>query len=287
MIQETIEAIEARLTAKLLATPPYNSINMSPSAVALWSNFLNTLATEFFTQEQLSNTFQTEIEAVVADAVPGTAPWIQNEVKKFQYSASTAQVVALNADFSVGYPTIDDTLKIISNAAIVVVGSGVINIKVATGTTPAPLSSPQKTALTAYLNSILPAGANFNIINYYADLLQVNATVYYNGQYNAVIQTNVNAALAIYMASLPFNGVVKLSDIEKAILAVAGVVDVTFQQVTCTPGTSIINVYGTPVNLVLGSLVLSRSYQTSAGYIVNDTTPNDFSTTILYTVANN
>ena len=60
MINETISQIENRLRTTLLATPPFSNTNMSPSQVGLWSNFLNTIATEIHALQQLNNVFETE-----------------------------------------------------------------------------------------------------------------------------------------------------------------------------------------------------------------------------------
>jgi len=287
MINETLQDIKTRLFNYLITVDPfktvYNAGNLSPSQVALFRAFLDTIATEIFTEEGLLNTFQNEIETTVASAPVRTAPWIQNQTLLFEYNTNTTPVASVNSDFTVGYPTPNPANRIISAAAIVVSGGGYINIKVATGSPFTPLSSLQLTALTAYLNTILEP-SNFNIINYYSDLAQINAVIYYNGQYNAVIQTNVIAAIKAYYSSLPFNGTVKLSDIEKVILAVPGVTDVTFSQVTATPGTAVINVYGTPVNLVLASTILSRNYQTNSGSIIEDPS-NTLASTLTFQIA--
>jgi hypothetical protein len=276
MISEPISAIENRLTVLLKATPPFDAINMSPSNVAIWSNFLNTIATEIFTLEQLNNVFQTEIEATVAKAIPATAVWIKDEIMKFQYP----DVAQINPDFTVSYNAINAVLQIITAAAVIPSSSGLINIKAAKGSPRVPLSAPELTALKAYCEIFLPAGALTNIISVDADTLQINAEVFYNGQYAANIQADVIAALTAYMASLPFNGVVKNSDIETVILGVAGVTDVVLQQVTATP------FGGSPIDLILGSLEQLRSYQTYSGSINNAAAPFDLATTLTFTISN-
>lgn len=278
MINETIAQIEARLIAKFQSTPPFNTINLSPSATAMWLNYLHTVATEIFTLQQLNNTFETEIEATIEKAIPATALWIQAESLKFQYDATTPQVAQINSDFTIGYPIFDATKQIITACAVVSNLSGIINIKVVkAGNT--PLSGPELTAFSTYADLFLPAGAIKNIISVVTDLLRVNATIYYNGQYQTTIQASVEAALNAYMATLPFNGTVKVSDVERAILSVAGVTDVVFTQITATP------VSGSPINLVLASTELARTYQTYSGSIENDP-GNPFSATLTYVVAN-
>ena len=219
-----------------------------------------------------------QIETTVASAVPGTAAWIQAQVLAFQ----DGNTIQINPNFTFVYPAPASPTPITA-AAVVVSPSGGINIKVAQGAvgSQTALSGGQLTELTAYLNAILPAGMNPNIISVAADTLQVNAVVYYNGQFNLVIQANVIAALNAYMASLPFNGLVRISDIEKVILGVQGVTDVVFTQITCTP----VAAGGAAVNLIAGSTTIVRSYQTYAGYLVNAAPTNDFANTLSFVVA--
>lgn len=278
-IPRTIAQIQAQIIASKEADSNLSGLT-STSQVSYWRLWVFIQAVAINLLEQIMAIFIGEVETIVASGVPGTAPWIRSEVLKFQYSATTPQVVEVNTtDFTIGYPTVDPTLQIISSCAVVPNLSGTIVVKAATGTTPAPLSSPQVTALGSYLTEILPAGAVFQIISANADTLRVDGTVYYNGQYTATIQASVEAALTAYMAALPFNGVVKVSDIERAILSVAGVTDVTFTLIRAKPDG------GTNTDLVSASTELSRSYQTYAGYIVNDGT-NPFSSTLTYLVAN-
>ena len=253
---------------------------------AIWGMFIYIVAVCVSLLENIISLVVGEIETIVGQAVPGTAAWIQYMVTIFEYNASSPDIVIVNPDFTVGYanPNVND--QIVSQCAVQVNGGGLVLVKVATGSPPAPLdgapgtSGPQCQSLIGYLNTILPAGMSFQLSNLLADILQVNAIIYYNGQYTAVIQQNVIAALTEYMATLPFNGYVKASAIEEAILAVPGVIDVTISQVTCTPNG------GSPTNLILAGALLTREYQTYAGYIVNDPS-NLFSNTLSFQVTTN
>ena len=272
----TIAQIQTQIIAFKNAQIGLSGAN-SPSNVASWNLWIFICATFTAFLEQLWAILQLQIETTVASGVPATALWIQKQVLLFQ-DGNTIQV---NTDLTFGYP-LPAFPTPITNASVQTSPSGTVSIKVAQGTYPqSALSAGQLTELGAYLSAILPAGMVPNILSIAADLLQINAVVYYNGQYNSVIQANVNTALNNYMSGLPFNGWIKVSDIEKVILSAQGVTDVAISQITVTPQAAGLN----PTNLIAGSTLISREVQAYAGYLINDP-GNLFSNTITYSVSN-
>ena len=284
----TISQIQKQIISTKESLPDLDGLT-STSSVAYWNlmTFIQAVASNL--NEQAMAVFLDEIESVVALSVPGTAPWIQNEVLKFQYNTSTPQVVEVKEDFTIGYATVIPADQIISNCAVIVSSTGVLNIKVTTGVPAAPLNASQLVALNSYLNTVLAAGQYINVVSQNPDELAVYGTVFYNGQYNAAIQANVIAALDAYILKFStsaqsggsFNGLVKLSDIENVILAVDGVVDWQPSQVTVTAFGSL-----APVNLVLSNTIISRSALAYSGYLKNDSA-NPFSATLSFAVAQN
>ncbi len=278
MIQENISDIENRLITKLLATPPFSTTNMSPSLVAVWSNFLNTIATEIYTLEQLNNTFETEIEALINGVTTPTNMWWQKQILKFQYDGTYNQILQLDtANFSPYYTTVDLTLRIISNCSVVTATNNQVQIKVTNNG--AVLTAPQLLALYAYIQTIDPAGISYTVINQLPDYFFLNAVVYYNGQYAATIQANVIAALNAYLAAIPFNGIVKVSAVEDAIQAVAGVTDVVISEAAAmVNGGS----YGSRT-------IFTKQYQSYSGQIIQGLAPHNFAdpSSLTFTVSNN
>lgn len=280
MINETIAQIEARLRTTLLATPPFSTTNMSPSQVGLWSNLLNTIATEIHALQQLNNVFEVEIQAIIDGVTTPTDMWWQAQILKFQYSAATPQVAQLDTvNFAPYYPLgVDATLRIISNCSVVTYFNNQVTIKVTNNGS--VLTAPQLLALTAYIQTIDPAGINWAIINSLPDYLFLNATVYYNGQYAGIIQANVISALEAFLSSIPFNGIVKVSALEDVIQAVSGVTDVVISEAAAMQYSTYIS-SGYPARTIF-----TKQYQTYSGQIINGVAPNDFASTLIFTVAN-
>lgn len=274
----TIAVIKAQILASVAADSDL-AVLTSQSQTAYWRLWCYIQAVAINLFEQIIDLFTIEIETLIASNVPATVPWIRAEVLLFQYSAANPQVVQINDDFSVGYATVDETLQIISNCAVVPKNNGQIDIKVATDSPPTQLSAPQVVALSAYIDDILPAGALYNVVNAAADTLRIDGTIYYNGQYNGTIQADIEASLETFMASLPFNGVIKITDIITALLDVSGVTDVNLSQIT------VVGDNGVTTNLILASTEVVRSVQTYSGYVIEDV-GNPFSTTLTYAVAN-
>jgi hypothetical protein len=284
MIVETISAIKTRLTNTLQAnTALYDPLNAdptkrgltSPSQVAAWNNFLGVIATEINTLQALMNIFELEVEGFISLAPPDIALWIQNKVFSLQYSAANPQVLQLDpVSFIAVYPVIDKTLLLITRCSVTTAPNRTVNIKVAKQNPPVPIVGAEITALAAALDIWLPAGVKAKIISLNPDRAEVDAQVFYNGQYSAVIQANVIAAINNYFATLPFNGTVLISAIEDAIQAVAGVTDVVISKVIARPASL---AYG------LGT-ILTRNWPTVAGYIISeDTATHTLTDTLIFT----
>jgi hypothetical protein len=277
----TIQQIVNQITASKNADSNLNGLT-STSQVAYWKLWIYIQAVATNLLEQIMSIFLDEIQTIESQSHAGTIGWVQNEVLKFQYP----DVVQINPDFTFQYATINPSLQIITNCAVTVGNTGALTVKVTTGVPAGAISSDEQIALTSYLDAILSPNQFYTIVSQDGDALYITGTVFYNGQYQAAIQTNVEAALTAYINKFAtssasgggFNGVVKLSDIENVILSVAGVVDWQPSMVAVTP------FGGSMVYLMKVSTIISRNFQTVAGYVKE---AGPFSSTISYQIAAN
>ncbi len=275
-IPQDWQTIQSNINAQKAAQPNLAPLT-STSKVAYWNLWTFIFAVAGNLLQQVWALLLGELETTTSKAAPESAPWIQDKVLQFQYSATDPQVVQLNADFSVSYPTIDTALNVITNCAVVPTGVGSVLIKVTDDGT--PLSAPQISALTSYLNTILGSDIIYSIVNANPDILAIFGTVYYNGQ-NVNIQSTVEDAITNYLTTLSFNAVIKLSDIIGVIRSVPGVTDFLPDTITATADG------GTGINLILDELIIVREYQTFSGLIGIDP-GNPLSTSLTFAIDNN
>jgi hypothetical protein len=270
----TTATIQQQILDNINADPTLGPLLTSTSKRAIYNLLTFIMAVAINVLEQLMDIFTANVETTAAAAAPATAAWLQKQVLAFQYSNSNPQIIQYTAGGAPYYPTVDTSLQIISRCSVTTTLANSVLIKVATGSPPAALSSPQLSSLQAYLsppNGIGIAGVNYTVVSGNPDQLFVQADVFYQGQYSSVIQTNVINAINAYLAAIPFNGQVKLSDLEITIRNVTGVDDVVFVNVSArADGTS----FGGGASLVQNQLGVSRYWNTVAGYIISETTAN-------------
>lgn len=252
----------------------------STSQTAVWNLWLYINAVAINVFEQLQDAFKIELEGIAKYAIPNTDAWVQNKTLQFQYDATNTQVIQL-VDLVPTYPTIIPAYQIISRCSVYTDYNRICQIKVAKNNPPVALSGGELTALQSYWGVCGNAGLEYNIISATSDKVEIVASVYYDAQYQAVIQASVNQALTNFLASLPFDGILSVSKIEDVLQAVSGVKDIKLQAINCRRNSAS---YGTGTvlfNLSTGTNALN--YLTYAGYIVEeDTASHTFTDTITY-----
>jgi hypothetical protein len=280
----TVAQIQQQILDNIAADSTLNAQLTSTSKRALYRLFSFVVAASIAIHEQLVDAFTASVEAVAAAAAPATAAWLQAQVFKFQYSATTPQTVNLDTTtLAPAYPTTDTTLRIVTQCSVKTDITGVVRVKVAKASPPVALSAGELSALQSYVNTIGVAGVSYLAISQNSDKLMVAADIYYNGQYSAIISTNVISAINTFLAALPFDGTLYVSDLQAAIKAVEGVKDVVLQNVVARDDSTAL---ASGTYLVQGADVLIRQRATISGYIVGETTAGStFANTLNFVAA--
>jgi hypothetical protein len=243
----------------------------SNSKRAIWYLWTFVVASAIAILEQLQDIFIANTEAIVYLAAPQTAQWLQDRVFKFQYDATTPQVLQL-IDLVPQYPVVDANKRIVTRCSVTSNLTNKVLVKVAKGTTPQVLTSPEIAALQNYVETLGVAGIKYVVSSTNSDKIYIQAQVYFAGAYSAIIQANVIAAINAYLGALPFNGILKLSDLEIVIRNTQGVNDVIFNNVKARRD---IDALSAATSLVLNNTVISKQWSTIAGYIVGETTSSN------------
>lgn len=264
----SVSEIQTQMLDNIAADATLGTLLTSTSKRAIYRLYTYIVAVGINALEQLIDIFTVSVENTAASASPATASWLQNQILQFQYSATNPQILQL-INFAPAYPTVDATLRIISRCSVTTNLSNQVVIKTATGTTPAALTTDQLSALQSYVNLIGIAGVNYLCTSSASDKIYVQANIFYQGQYSSVISANVQAAIVSFLANIPFNGKVKVSDLETVIRSVTGVNDVVLVNVRTRDDSTALS---SASYLVQNQQVIGRQWATIAGYIVAETT---------------
>lgn len=251
----TIEEIRDSILAEKANHPELDAFN-STSATALWRLWIYVVAVSIWIHETLWDVHRAEVEEIAARAVPGTTRWFQYITLQYQdgytleWDGSLLQYV---------YSTLDEAAMIVKRAAVREIG-GTVRVKVAklSGTTPIPLSAPEKLGVESYLSKVKPAGTFVDVVSLPADYLRLQMKVYYDPNVQAsVVQAAVEKAIVSYIESLPFDGDLRLTNLVDAVQVVPGVVDPIVNQAEARYGS-------------LSFFVFDESYIPQAGYMAID-----------------
>jgi hypothetical protein len=275
----TVAQIKQSMLDAKNADPTLSALT-STSQTAKWNLYYFIVASCIAIFEQLQDLFKVDLETIASTAAPSTPQWTRNKVLAFQ----TGDVAELDTTtFVIEYPTITAANQILTRCAVVTAPNRTVLIKVAKSDPPEPVSVGELAELQSYVETFNPAGIAFTLINEDSDKMEVAATIYYNGQYSAVISDNVEAALNNYMANLPFNGVISTQSVVDAIQGAEGVISLSLTRILVRRDTF---AYGAGVTLYnLSTGVDSVQYQTYAGYVVEETTASHtFADTLTYQV---
>lgn len=263
----SVATIQAELIANVQADPTLAGLT-STSKRAIWRLWTFVFAVSINILEQLMDVFKTNTETTVSLAAPQTGQWLQDRVFKFQYDAVTPQIIQL-IDLIPQYPVVNAALRIVTRASVKTGLSGAVNIKVAKSEPPEALNGSELSALQSYVSLIGVTGIAYAVTSAAPDKLYIQADVYFNGGYSSIISTNVIAAIDTYLSQLPFDGSLKLTDLEAAIRNTQGVNDVVLRNVKARADST---AFASGTFLVTDNQYVGRLWPTVAGYIVGETT---------------
>ena len=283
----TVQECNDYLVTQLVAQLGSIGITINPNT---WSarNLLRAVCYTFAVAQSLSEQLQdiqiAKMQEILEKSASGSAKWLQDAVFRFQYSAATPQYLT-NVGGVVEYPIVIPSLRIVTACSVTSNFANQVLVKVAKGTTLTTLTSPEVTALQAYVLLKGTAGISYVVSSTASDKIRIEGSIYYQGIYASVINTNVITTLNTYLANLSktnFGGDIKVSDLETLIRQIEGVNDVVFERVSCRLNSqTVLN----GVDLVLAGDWVLRKYTSGAGYLVEETTASHTFTDTLTFIA--
>jgi hypothetical protein len=267
-MSRTIAEIKAQILAEKANQPGLSGLT-STSQVSIFNLWAYVQAVAISIQEGLWDLFKTNLEAEIAKAPTGTETWLSDQIYKFQYDATTPQIIYLDSNYTPQYPVVNPNYRIITRASVKTLLSRIVSVKVAKSNPPVELTTQELNSLKGYLDTINFAGVQYIANSYPSDKLMVGATIYYDGQYSSTITADTTTAINNYLQTLPFDGFVKLSKLEDAIQSVVGVNDVVLNNIALRADS--VPFSGT-VYLLQNNTEIYRQYPMYSGYAVLENT---------------
>jgi hypothetical protein len=179
------------------------------------------------------------------------------------------------------YPIVDTTKQIVTRCSVNTEINKQVSIRVAKENPPVKLTTAEVNALSSYVTLIGNAGVTYNVISLDPDLIEINADIYYNAQYSAIISDSMTNAINTFLANIDFNGAIYVGKLEDAMRGVAGVNDVKINVLNVRASFETYAQTHTLYNLSTG--INNRLYQPYAGYIITETqTSHTLTDTLTY-----
>lgn len=244
------------------------------SKVARWRLILWVVASCVHALDVVFDLALITFEKLAQNSRFGTLPWYVNQSLKYQHGDA---LVFQNNEYQ--YATVNSALQIVKRAAAQENGN-TVNLKVAklVANLPVKLDPTEKTAFSAYIAKIKPAGINVNIISDDPDELRLFIKAYFD----PLLLTNTGELISMpgvfpmedaiksYLQNLNFNfnGTLDLCELIDAVQSATGITSAFVISASSRYGAN-------PFTL------FNDKYQANAGHMIIDST-NPLSSTITY-----
>lgn len=213
----------------------------SGSRVAKWRIWLWIVAVASWTIENIVESAQLVISAIINGQRPHTLRWYEEETKNWQYGH---ELEWLNNDHW-GYAQDDEAARLVSQVSATKSGNGEVTIKAVkeSGGALAPLATLEKDSLEAYWSKWADAGVEILLVSDDPNQLKIEATVVRDRLILAADGTllrdssinPLDLAIAEFIAAIPFNGIIRITDMEAAAKEAEGIKDFVITNLSISP----------------------------------------------------
>jgi hypothetical protein len=285
----TVDQIKASIYARVATKALLADIFENPSQAKIWGEIIHAFSVGAAVLSQMQDQHTSEVTAL--RNIAHNADWLIEQVFKFQYSATTPQVVALNDELRPEYPIVDETLQIISVCVLYYEAARLVNVKVAKNSPPVKLSAGEVAALQTYLidggsSAALGLGVGFTgvalvPVSLDADYIWLEAEIFYSADFAGTIREVTQLAIVNYYNHLEKDGYLRIVTLVQRIKAVDGVTGVRIKNMAIRAHAT---AFGSKTPLVTAYEVISREVQSTAGYAYEEVTAGqDLATKLTFT----
>ncbi len=241
-LDEILTAIRADFVNNITLQEHYGldaskTFNEQFSKVSIEAIFTYIVASAIFLYEKIVYGISADLTAKIASEYPFSISWYHDKALAFQLGDA---LVFNENTYRFDYLQHDTSKQIVRYAAIRQRQiEGVTKLQVfATKAEKTALSVDELRAFSKYMTEIGAAGTHFEFISLSPDLLEVNATVYYNpqllkstGESLSGNEKNVEMSIRDYLNGIKYGGVFSRTKLTDAIQGTIGVNDVVLGDV--------------------------------------------------------
>ena len=228
----TLQQILAQINEEADKQAVLATLQTNTSRVSVWRYAKQTVAFAIRTLEEMFDTHKQQVQQIIDSRQIGTPAWYATQAKAFQLGEPLALINNVP-----GYASDNPDAQIIRHAAVEEgTGSskGTVIIKAVKEMAAVlmPLSAVEKAAFQGYMEQITFAGIQVQVKSEAAQELTLHATIQVDhqlidskGKRVGTAEQPVEEAVANYLRTLPFNGLIRRTALEDAIQQVPGVID--------------------------------------------------------------
>ena len=279
----TIEEIKKSMTDKFMSDPilrsAYNISGDSEfenifSRVSIENILIYIVAVCAYSLEVMFDTFRTEVDELIAQNTVPTIRWYHTQAIKFQYGDALVYDEQAQA---FKYAVDDISKQVIKYCAVKDIGGSIqILVSGETNGLPSVLLNDVLMAFKAYMNSVKIAGVILDIRSLQADDIQIDMIIQVDPLQIDMAGKRINdesypiqEAINRYLQNIVYGGTFNKTKCVDAVQAVAGVLDVTLNEVKVKSSSA--QSYTVLVNnnyTAVGGAFIANGLETSLIYVV-------------------
>ncbi len=211
------------------------------SKVAKWRLWLWIVAVASWLIENIVGSGELSLKAIINGQRPHNLQWYEDETKKWQYGH---EIEWIDNDHW-GYTVDDESARLATAVSATNSGNGEVTIKAVKTVAGVltPLSDLEKSSLEGFWERWKDAGVEIVLVSDQVNQLQIDATIVRDRLILAADNTllrdsSINPltlAFDDYLEAIPFNGVIRITDIEQSAKLAEGIKDFVITALFISP----------------------------------------------------
>ena len=273
----TTQEIITTMDEQQAAQTQLSALN-SPSQTSIYKLWKYIVAQCQNILEQLMDAKIIEIENILNQGSAQSIYWVISKAYEFQYDATTPQLIYLDSNLVPKYVTTDATKRIITRASALP-NTGICTLYLAKNEPPVKLTVLELASIQGYYTNtgngtvqgigIAAAGQSIYCVSLDPDLLFIEGTIYFYGQYAGNFKNDCLLVINNFISNLGINPVFKTQELIDKIQAVVGFSDISIVNLAQRPASV---AFASKTYLINASTTIYPAVGLASGYMIGETT---------------